>query len=46
LFHAGFNEADYKQKLIQYAYKLGGMDFVYMLECENGNRDIHAIGDG
>ena len=45
LFHMWFNESDYKQTLVQYAYKLWGLDFVYMLECENGNRDIHAIGD-
>ena len=31
---------------MQYAYKLGGMDFVTMLECENGSRNIKAVGDG
>ena len=31
--------------MVQYAYKLGGYDFVAMIECENWNRDVHARGD-
>lgn len=30
---------------MQYAYKLGWMDFVKLIECENWNRDINAIWD-
>ena len=32
--------------MVQYAYKLWGMDFVTMIECENWNWSIKAIGDG
>lgn len=45
LLHIWFSSDDYKQTLVQYAYKLWGMDFVYMIECENGNWDINAVGD-
>jgi hypothetical protein len=45
LLHVWFATDDYKQTLVQYAYKLWGMDFVYMIECENGNWDINAIWD-
>ena len=45
LLHVWFSSDDYKQTLVQYAYKLWGMDFVYMIECENGNWDINAVWD-
>ena len=45
LLHVWFSTDDYKQTLVQYAYKLWGMDFVYMIECENGNWDIGAVWD-
>ena len=45
LIHKWFKRDDIKQKYVQYAYKLGGMDFVYMIECENGNRNLNAVGD-
>lgn len=45
LLHVWFASDDYKQTLVQYAYKLWGMDFVYMIECENGNWDINAVWD-
>jgi hypothetical protein len=45
LLHVWFASDDYKQTLVQYAYKLWGMDFVYMIECENGNWDISAVWD-
>ena len=32
--------------MVQYAYKLWGMDFVTMIECENWNWNIKAIWDG
>lgn len=46
LKHSWFDKSDYKQTLVWYAYKLWWLEFVYMLECENGNRDISARGDG
>ena len=45
LIHKWFKRDDIKQKYVQYAYKLWGMDFVYMIECENGNRNLNAVGD-
>ena len=45
LVHKGFARDDIKQKYVQYAYKLWGMDFVKLIECENGNRNINAIWD-
>lgn len=33
------------QNIINYAYKLGGMDFVYVLECENGSYRLDSVGD-
>lgn len=46
LIHKGFKEDDEKQKMVAYAYKLGGLDFVKVIECENGNWNINAVGDG
>lgn len=46
IVHKWFSTEDIRQKYVQYAYKLWGIDFVTMLECENWNRDIKAIGDG
>ena len=45
LVHKWFARDDIKQKYVQYAYKLWGMDFVKLIECENGNRNINAIWD-
>lgn len=45
IVHLWFSTEDIRQKYVQYAYKLGGMDFVTMLECENGNRNLKAVGD-
>lgn len=33
------------QNIVNYAYKLGGMDFVYVLECENGSYRLDSVGD-
>lgn len=33
------------QNIVNYAYKLGGMDFVVVLECENGLYDLSRLGD-
>lgn len=45
IVHKWFSTEDIRQKYVQYAYKLWGMDFVTMLECENGNWNIKAIWD-
>ena len=45
LIHKWFDRNDLRQKMVAYAYKLWGLDFVKLIECENGNRDIKAIGD-
>ena len=45
IVHKGFSTEDIRQKYVQYAYKLGGMDFVTMLECENGQWRLDARGD-
>lgn len=45
IVHKWFQSDDERQKMVQYAYKLGGIDFVTMIECENWNWNISAIGD-
>lgn len=45
LHHNGFKSDDLKQKMVAYAYKLWGLDFVKLIECENGNWSIDAVGD-
>lgn len=45
IHHSWFRDDDEKQEIVQYAYSLGGLDFVKMIECENGNWNIKAIGD-
>lgn len=45
IHHSGFSSEDQRQAIIQYAYDLGGLDFVLMLECENGNRSLEARWD-
>ena len=43
IHHSGFSSWDQRQAIIQYAYDLGGLDFVTMIECENGNRNPEAV---
>lgn len=43
LYHRGFAEEDIRQAYIHYAYDLGWLEFVKMIECENGNRDQNKI---
>lgn len=43
--HVWFSSEDQRQAIIQKAYDLWWLDFVLMIECENGNRDINAVGD-
>lgn len=45
IHHSGFSSGDQRQAIIQYAYDLGGLDFVTMIECENGNRSLEARWD-
>ena len=45
IVHKWFSSGDLRQKYVQYAYKLGGMDFVTMMECENGNWSIWSRWD-
>lgn len=45
LIHKWFKADDEKQKMVAYAYKLWWMDFVKLIECENWNRNIKAVGD-
>lgn len=43
--HLWFSEESYVQNIVNYAYKLWGMDFVLMLECENGSYRLDATSD-
>lgn len=43
--HLGFSPDDYRQEIVQEAYQLGGLEFVSLIECENGNRDPKATWD-
>ena len=43
LYHRGFAEEDIRQAYVHYAYDLGWLEFVKMIECENGNRDPNKI---
>lgn len=43
IYHKGFNSWDNKQAIIQKAYELWWIDFVTMIECENGNRDATRV---
>ena len=45
LIHKWFKRDDLRQKYVQYAYKLGWMDFVKLIECEAGNWSIFTKGD-
>ena len=42
--HLGFSPDDYRQEIVQ-AYDLWGMDFVSLIECENGQWLTGAVGD-
>ena len=43
--HLGFSPTDYRQEIVQEAYQLGGLDFVSLIECENGQWLTGAVGD-
>ena len=44
--HSWFSPEDNRQLIVNRAYELWGIDFVLMLECENGNRNPKAVWDG
>jgi hypothetical protein len=41
--HKGFAADSYVQDIVRYAYKLGGRDFVAVLECENGSYGLATL---
>lgn len=43
--HKWFAENSYQQELIRYAYSIGWLDFVKLIECENGQWNYKARGD-
>lgn len=45
IWHTGFSTGDSRQEIVQEAYDLWGIDFVSLIECENGNRDPKATWD-
>ena len=45
IWHSGFLSGDYRQEIVQEAYQLGGLDFVSLIECENGQWLTRAVGD-
>lgn len=45
IWHAGFSTGDSLQEIVQEAYQLGGIDFVSLIECENGQWLTWAVGD-
>ena len=42
IVHKWFQSDDERQKMVQYAYSLWWLDFVKLIECENGNRNPNA----
>ncbi|MBB1557183.1 MAG: hypothetical protein HG439_001655 [candidate division SR1 bacterium] len=46
VLHSGFLPSDPRQEIVVEAYRLGGLEFLTVLECENGSRDPTARGDG
>lgn len=45
IWHSGFLSGDYRQEIVQEAYQIGGLDFVSLIECENGQWLTRAVGD-
>lgn len=39
--HKGFADGSIVQKYVQYAYDIGWMDLVLLIECENGNWNLY-----
>ena len=45
VLHSGFLPSDPRQEIVAEAYRLWGIDFLVLLDCENGSRDPTARGD-
>lgn len=45
MWHEWFPRDSIVQDIVTYAYKLGGYDFLAVLECENGRYDLNAKWD-
>ena len=46
IMHSGFSPDDPRQRMVAEAYDLWGLDFVSLIECENGLWNPKAIWDG
>lgn len=43
--HTWFSSEDRRQQAVQYAYDLWGIEFVSLIECENGNWNPNAVSE-
>ena len=43
IYHSGFTRDDPRQRMVWEAYDLGGLEFVSLIECENGLRNPKAV---
>ena len=46
IMHSGFSPDDPRQRMVAEAYGLWGLDFISLIECENGLRNPKAVWDG
>lgn len=46
IMHSGFSTDDPRQRMVAEAYDLWGLEFVSLIECENGLRNPKAVWDG
>ena len=46
IMHSGFSPDDPRQRIVAEAYDLWGLDFVSLIECENGLWNPKAVWDG
>ena len=46
IMHSGFSPGDPRQRMVAEAYDLWGLEFVSLIECENGLRNPKAVWDG
>ena len=46
IMHSGFSPDDPRQRMVAEAYDLWGLDFVSLIECENGLWNPKAVWDG
>lgn len=45
IMHSGFSPDDPRQRMVAEAYDLWGLEFVSLIECENGLRNPKAVWD-